>query len=407
MDNTHKKITKQGYIISYGQRVGRDDIKGSIKVEGDSHPWPFVRSQTDPEIQELLKDEEKWPYTLVYFEVLEGTHRTTHIRLTNTPNNKKNPLFDFAYFGPNFEEEVLASLAKLALPERWHYSNEKEGQYSILDHYLKYTYLRLKVEKKIREQNEEKTEGQMESYALFNTGLVDKDYNDIYALFIPNRNKGQQRWFFKSFCTKNDKYLTWLVPSAEWPGRANFFDNPAQLIFEYDTKQEKPKDVTRIDWNHILYDHLERLPKEFILGCIDDEKEKTYNEILYSNSKERKYFFEETSLGSKTKEKLITQGNKAVEEALVKVAWNYKTAIPIWYPKKNIIALLLPLCLQDKNSPPDVALVLEKCHPSRNYGGNTILTLDMAYADARLIARPESEWLSLPIIPATEDKDAD
>ena len=50
------------------------------------------------------------------------------------------------------------------------------------------------------------------------------------------------------------------------------------------------------------------------------------------------------------------------------------------------------LCLSDDEQSADVALVVEK-QESGNYQGQTILTLQMAYLDARLICRPNSEWL--------------
>ena len=55
--------------------------------------------------------------------------------------------------------------------------------------------------------------------------------------------------------------------------------------------------------------------------------------------------------------------------------------------------LLLPLCLlQDGKA--DLALVVEKEKDGRAYRGNTVLTLDMAYSNARLLARPDPDWLS-------------
>lgn len=81
----------------------------------------------------------------------------------------------------------------------------------------------------------------------------------------------------------------------------------------------------------------------------------------------------------------------AVDLALKRVTWNYKTAIPMYYPKHNSGSLLLPLALMDEGRV-DLALVVER-QPSGAYQGQTILTLDMAYTDSRLVARPDSDWL--------------
>ena len=49
--------------------------------------------------------------------------------------------------------------------------------------------------------------------------------------------------------------------------------------------------------------------------------------------------------------------------------------------------------------PPTVALSMEMVHGQ--YIGTTILTLDMAYQNARLIARPDGFWLDATKIFAT------
>ena len=75
-----------------------------------------------------------------------------------------------------------------------------------------------------------------------------------------------------------------------------------------------------------------------------------------------------------------------------KVTANYKIAVPQYYNQK--IQLLLPLCLVNPDRP-DLALVVTKNEEYNYYQGHTCLTLDMAYNNARLIAKPESNWLLL------------
>ncbi|MGK7924441.1 MAG: DUF3825 domain-containing protein [Spirulina sp.] len=48
------------------------------------------------------------------------------------------------------------------------------------------------------------------------------------------------------------------------------------------------------------------------------------------------------------------------------------------------------LCISNR-SRADVALVITRTDGV--YSGETILTLDMAYNNARLLARPDTEWL--------------
>ena len=105
---------------------------------------------------------------------------------------------------------------------------------------------------------------------------------------------------------------------------------------------------------------------------LDDEKNKNRlpQEFLNSNNK-------------------INIINGALDTMKKRVSANYKLAIPQYYEGK--IQLLLPLCLMSDNKP-DVAIAVTK--KINCYQGHTCLTLDMAYNNARLIAKPEYNWLS-------------
>lgn len=70
----------------------------------------------------------------------------------------------------------------------------------------------------------------------------------------------------------------------------------------------------------------------------------------------------------------------------------YKIAIPHWYDHK--IQLLLPLVLTGNDNIPDLALVVDKDKNRNIYRGKTVLTLDQAYIDARIITSPDSDWLN-------------
>lgn len=67
-------------------------------------------------------------------------------------------------------------------------------------------------------------------------------------------------------------------------------------------------------------------------------------------------------------------------------------AIPHWYGNK--IQLLLPLILTNEEGIADVALVVDRDDDRKIYRGVTILTMDKAYIDARLITKPDDAWLN-------------
>ena len=175
-------------------------------------------------------------------------------------------------------------------------------------------------------------------YALFNTGLFTEYYEPIYAY-----QSGKSIQFLTAYELNK-------LDIKERPERANYFVNPDLLLLDW----HYPIDVY---YKHILDDeeNKKRLPKEF----------------LESSNK-------------------INILNGAIDTMKKKVSANYKIAIPQYYDGK--IQLLLPLCLMSDNKP-DIAITVTK--KNNCYQGHTCLTLDMAYNNARLIAKPESNWLSI------------
>ncbi len=79
-----------------------------------------------------------------------------------------------------------------------------------------------------------------------------------------------------------------------------------------------------------------------------------------------------------------------IKDAVRRVKRNYKTAVPQFY--NGNLQLLLPICLSSKASA-DLALVVSK--ENGVYRATTCLTLDMAINNARLIAKPDDEWLKI------------
>ena len=80
----------------------------------------------------------------------------------------------------------------------------------------------------------------------------------------------------------------------------------------------------------------------------------------------------------------------AIDEVIKMVKTNYKIAVPQFFKGKT--QLLLPLCHTPGSKNPDLALVIYKVDEN-NYCARTCLTLEMAYMNARLIVKPQSDWL--------------
>jgi hypothetical protein len=278
-------------------------------------------------------------------------------------------------------QKTISGLNDLALGERWHYhSQDKQNPYPILINYLAYTFYRLSKEKgKIIHAG---------NYAAFNTGLVDKRYEPIYALFVKTRHFSQP-YRLIDFCIAGEDYAgkTLVKNFSVLPARAHYFNNISDMLF--DTLAPRPQ----MDMKHILIENIERLPLIFLEEYAPRSFE--FQDTSKMNYLEKHAFFERLGEAiekdSKSERNFTNRLKDSLELSLKRVQWNFKTAIPQYFPTMNTMSVLLPLCLVDDEKV-DVALVAEKTK-SGNYLGHTILPLEWAYSNARLVSRPDSDWL--------------
>lgn len=303
----------------------------------------------------------------------------------------------------NISNARYGVLAELALEERWYYGNsedlaEAKNKFPILKNYLIYTFMRLCHEGKVCLATDPQTG---EEYAAFNTGLVDRKYEYIYAIFKPeSKYSSTYYWYLHAFAVAGeDEGKTLVRLFNPLPAKANYFGDRIESML-YDTSTG---DLS-CDYTHILVERAERFPVEFFedncptsfttingveIGAVDqldDEDRHTYFAALS----------EKIASDSRILKRLKNRFEDAVELAVKRVEWNYKTAIPMYFPTRNTMSLLLPLALVDEDKV-DLALVVER-HPSGSYQGQTVLPLGMAYANSRLVTRPDSDWLKTDVI---------
>lgn len=235
------------------------------------------------------------------------------------------------------------------------------------------------------------------SFAAFNTGLVDDFYKDIFGFFEKTHNC-KKSWNFLGFSVWESGMGKRLSRDfLKQPDRVTYFEKLDDIFFDTDKK------VT-VDMPHILLDNLDRLPLEFIEkefraelstdkmaeieSLFHDIRTGQHGEKCKALSTLREYI----ECNKAIRKRLESQFTHALNIAITRCKWNYKTAIPIFYHISNKLSLLLPIHLSGDEKAPDVSLVVEKVNEA-NYQGQTILTMEMAYKDARLICRPESYWL--------------
>ena len=304
-------------------------------------------------------------------------------------------LTEWAYLGSM--DALVENLSDFALDEKWGFERDGEPkEYSILKSYLTYTFYRLQSEGKVLEDEEK-------GIAAFNTGLVDPTYEAIYACFSPSNM--EQPWRFEAFCKAGSKL--WgkkLVASFDpLPQRAAYFEKKEDLLFDGNRTLQR-------DVDHILLDNIDRLPEAFLaeeLRGADDAIEALSRAVGAQDDSSKKAAYDElreaVESNVRIKRRLINRLDDAIELAQKRVEWNFKTAVPAFYPTKNAMSLLLPLDLTE-NDQPDVALVVELME-SGAYIGQTILTMKMAYNNARLICRPDSDWLNTSLRVPDEEED--
>lgn len=360
-----------------------------VSVLRDDHTTPVEVSIRQNKRTNDQPEEGMCPWVVTYVE--------DYVR---TRPNPKTALREWAWLG-NINE-MLASLAAMALPEPWDFveSVDEKPRYAILRNYLNYTFRRLQADEKVLM---DKAVGM----AAFNTGLVDSTYEDIYACFS-HCDTGLE-WRFEAFCKAGSRGWGKKLVSTfnPLPARASYISRKEDLIFDTDSPLTP-------DVDHILLDNIDRLPHEFLEEELvgNEEAMKLVEQAFGEGSPEdHEVAFDKLSdlveSDIRIRRRLKNRLDDAIELACKRAEWNFRTAVPAWYPTRDVMCLLLPLDLTEDDRP-DIALVVELA-ASGAYLGQTILTMSMAYTNARLICRPDSDWLntSLKLFGIDHDEDVD
>jgi hypothetical protein len=265
---------------------------------------------------------------------------------------------DFAWFPGGFVTQA-GELASLTQGERWgDPAGELADDLSVLLYYLSNTARRLNEQDKFQYR----TDDRGLEIAAFNIGLFTENYEPIFGYLERNEPDRSQPWRFRAWITGSDFRMRPFGDAM--PEAATYFENPADLLYDRRLSLN-----ARLD--HIVDDNVERYP-----------------EILRGNRQLRRNAL-----------------HGAVDEALKRVQQSYKTAVPHWYwPSTDCdghMQLLLPLCLIEPGHA-DLALVVDRTQ--HGYAAYTVLPLDGAYKRARLVARPDADWLQRePELPDEEE----
>lgn len=261
-------------------------------------------------------------------------------------------ILGFAEF-QDYKNSVLLLQTSLCEDENWDYIQKPTGGNPILRSYLNQTFKRVYDQGKIVEG----TSSRGGNYSYLNTGLVDVFQNEIFAFFVENPKYTESaawgiktpKWRFLEFNTDQSDYFKYF---NEIPEIATYFEETETKKLIFDTTI-----TIRPNW-----DHLNQRKKRVASDEIQKMTEQDFRDAI---------------------EDSITMARKRIKR-------NYKTAIPHYY--NNDIQFLVPLCERKNRGKALAAMVIQKTE--QIYEVTTILSLDQAYNNARLLAKPDREWLN-------------
>lgn len=333
-------------------------------------------------------------------------------------NQKDYPLL--GTWGYIADSDYSQKLYPILLKETWCFSNEscsEENEINAIKKFLENTFVRLVWENKVLIISDDKTEAQTledGKWACFNTGLVDTAYRPIYAVFKKNTERPKPVWKLSGFDVENSGDMK-NIPTP--PKKAEYFSRTkgkyyGDRFYDFEVSNAQNPDV---DEDHILFDNFPRLPENIQRTYLGEYFEK-YRKLNPKGQDAKKLI----NSRRKAKERLVGLFRNSLQKAILRADWNYRTGVPMYYIREGTITILLPIALESEltdtwedegeTSPScDLALVMACITKGDDlkYEAKTILPLDKAYSNARLVTRPDSDWLNPSKITAISTMDDD
>jgi len=257
--------------------------------------------------------------------------------------------------------QFLEELSQKTIPEKWSYQNQE----SAIPHPILKSFLENTFEKLLKDKKQEKLViSDDNKYALFNTGLLDKFFHDIFVI-VEIREEDDENVFYNPTILKSLSDLSkrkmkknniLLNHPDKLPECINFFSDITEVTFN----NSLPIDRSYDKFTHIIEERIDRFPIEY---------------------------------QSKDTTELARTLDNSINYAISMAKRNYKLVVPQYRPQTDKLQLLMPIYLGGSFSrQPDFALILDL--EDGIYTPETILPLDAAYQNARLIAKPDDFWLN-------------
>lgn len=295
-------------------------------------------------------------------------------------------LWDFAYVS----DSAYKQLMDLALPEPWSFT-DRDGGHEILSWYLNGTFLHLLDEEKIRYGQD--AQGK---FAVFCTGLVNRNFEDIYCFCEPN-SKAKAEWIVKSFCTKGSGNAGKRLVRAfgtDMPQRAVYYRTLTDVVYDGSFELVPDFEHLMLRWNRV-----EPSALRVLFAGSAEAAPLIYEAERESDPKKRQELLEPlkgiVDGDERLRRSLWRALSDACELAQTRARYMFSSAIPSWNPKRSKggeVFFCLPLSLVDVDRV-DAVLVARRIEVQRDgapycyYEGETIYSLQMAYEHARTLQR--------------------
>lgn len=350
-------------------------LKKNFRQKDDCYIFPlsFLSKEKEPLIASIKK-------------AGRGASYAYYLNFVGSDKEKaKDCLSDYVFFSDY--EKALDDLANLAKKEKWCYHNSKD-KHIILKIYLQYTFYQILHQNKL-------VYDEASSFACFNTGLKNAEYEDIYAVLRKNHTPEiKQEYLFEGFTLSAGQGLGKVIIEHfnPLPLKATYIQSANDLVF--DASAEIHTDI-----RHIILDNIDRFPLSFLktMSLPFAEENKIVNQIEKEKSSfARDKLFMKLEKCLEKNEMMFSLVKVSLEASIAKsrrmVAYDYRNALPSFFPTRNVMSLMLPLEFGNKDEV-EAVLLIEKTQ-SGNYQGQTILTLKQCYVNARLILPLENSFLN-------------
>ncbi len=266
----------------------------------------------------------------------------------------KNIYFEDYQEGLDFLEDI----AKNTIEESWKYKNHpSQINHPILKSYIENILIRLQNEYDSGNKNK-LVFSEDSQYVMFNLNLLDKFFHDVFIVGKAEYENSSLQIKNPFRATKSQKLREMGFSGDNKPEPPRFFDDVNDVIFRTNWKIDQDFDT----YTHIIEERQNRFPDDY-------------------NKEEP--------------ESLARKLDDAIKYAVAMAQRNYKFIVPMYRPQEDKIQLLMPIYLRGTYSKrPDFALILTPDSLHKVYVPETILPLDAAYQNARLIAKPDDAWLN-------------